>query len=130
MRSPYTIIEQPLLTEKNVNHSEQGKYVFRVARDANKVQIKKEIEQLYGILGLRRLFLDLPTDFRIYDVAHQLGMSSEQEYELLEADTEAERQTLALRHLERILPVLQETERLKERVRLNGHFKNLTPPSF
>jgi hypothetical protein len=88
------------------------------------------IEQLYGILGLRRLFLDLPAGFRIYDVAHQLGMSTEQEYELLEADTEAERQVLALRHLERILPVLQETERLKERVRLNGHFKNLTPPTF
>ncbi|RFP64937.1 peptidase [Hymenobacter lapidiphilus] len=88
------------------------------------------IEQLYGILGLRRLFLDLPTDFRIYDVAHQLGMSTEQEYELLEADTEADRQIMALRHLEHILPVLQETERLKERVRLNGHFKNLTPPTF
>ncbi|SDX55374.1 LON peptidase substrate-binding domain-containing protein [Hymenobacter psychrophilus] len=88
------------------------------------------IEQLYSILGLRRLFLDLPTGFRIYDVAHQLGMSSEQEYELLEADTETERQTLALHHLDRILPVLQETERLKERVRLNGHFKNLTPPTF
>ncbi|UOQ77154.1 peptidase [Hymenobacter sp. 5516J-16] len=88
------------------------------------------IQQLYEILGLRRLFLDLPTNFRVYDIAHNLGLSTEQEYELLEAATEAERQQRVFEHLLHILPVLQETERLKERVRLNGHFKNLTPPSF
>lgn len=94
------------------------------------VRIRELIQQLYDILGLRRLFLDLPPDFRVYDVAHQLGLSTEQEYQLLEASSEVERQHLALQHLAHILPVLQETERLKERVRLNGHFKNLTPPSF
>ncbi|OWP63093.1 peptidase [Hymenobacter amundsenii] len=93
-------------------------------------QLRELIEQLYSILGLRRIFVELAPDFRIYDVAHQLGMSTEQEYQLLAAPTEVARQHLALEHLERILPVLQETERLKERVRLNGHFKNLTPPSF
>ena len=94
------------------------------------VRIRELIQQLYDILGLRRLFLDLSPDFRVYDVAHQLGLSTEQEYQLLEASSEVERQHLALQHLAHILPVLQETERLKERVRLNGHFKNLTPPSF
>lgn len=93
-------------------------------------RIQELVEQLYDLLGLRRLLLELPANFRVYDVAHHLGMSTEQEYGLLEATTEAERQQLVLDHLERVLPVLQETERLKERVRLNGHFKNLTPPSF
>jgi ATP-dependent Lon protease len=88
------------------------------------------IEQLYAILGLQRLLLELPENFRAYDVAHHLGMSTEQEYQLLEMETEVERQQLVLQHLETVLPVLQETERLKERVRLNGHFKNLTPPAF
>lgn len=88
------------------------------------------VRQLYDILGLRRLFLDLPPNFRVYDIAHHLGFSTEQEYQLLEAVTEVERQQLVLDHLLHVLPVLQETERLKERVRLNGHFKNLTPPSF
>ena len=93
-------------------------------------RMQELIEQLYDLLGLRRLLQELPADFRVYDVAHHLGMSTEQEYGLLEAPTEAERQQLVLDHLERVLPVLQETERLKERVRLNGHFKNLTPPNF
>lgn len=93
-------------------------------------QTRELIQQLYAILGLQRLLLELPDNFRAYDVAHHLGMSTEQEYQLLEAETEVERQQLVLQHLEAVLPVLQETERLKERVRLNGHFKNLTPPSF
>lgn len=93
-------------------------------------QVRQLVEQLYETLGLRRLLLELAPDFRVYDIAHHLGMSTEQEYQLLEAPTEVVRQQLVLDHLAHILPVLQETERLKERVRLNGHFKNLTPPSF
>jgi ATP-dependent Lon protease len=93
-------------------------------------RIKVQIQQLYDILGLRHLFLDLPADFRVFDIAHHLGLNTEQEYDLIAADTEMDRQTIVLEHLEQVLPVLQETERLKERARLNGHFKNLTPPEF
>jgi ATP-dependent Lon protease len=93
-------------------------------------RITAHMEQLYDVLGLRKLMQDLPADYRVYDVAHHLGLNTEQEFQLLEAETEAERQELVLDHLEHILPVLLETERLKERVRLNGHFKNLTPPNF
>ncbi|WP_022823062.1 LON peptidase substrate-binding domain-containing protein [Hymenobacter norwichensis] len=93
-------------------------------------RIASHLQQLYDVLGLRKLMQELPPDYRIYDVAHHLGLSTEQEYQLLEAGTEMERQEIVLEHLDHILPVLMETERLKERVRLNGHFKNLTPPNF
>ncbi|MBC6699316.1 LON peptidase substrate-binding domain-containing protein [Hymenobacter puniceus] len=93
-------------------------------------RITAQVEQLYDILGLRKLMQELPANYRVYDIAHHLGLSTEQEFQLLEAETEIERQELVLEHLEHILPVLLETERLKERVRLNGHFKNLTPPNF
>lgn len=93
-------------------------------------RIREQVQQLYDALGLRRLFLELSPDFRVFDIAHNLGLSTEQEYQLLAARTETERQQFVLEHLERVLPVLLETERLKDRVRLNGHFKNLTPPNF
>jgi len=93
-------------------------------------RIAEHLQQLYDVLGLRKLMQELAPGYRIYDVAHHLGLSTEQEYQLLEASTEVERQEIVLEHLEHILPVLLETERLKERVRLNGHFKNLTPPNF
>ena len=44
-----SILKKPLVTEKATGLNDQGKYSFEVAVDANKVQIKKEIEQLYGV---------------------------------------------------------------------------------
>ena len=112
-----------------------GAMVEDIADDARpdmvlQTRISAQLQQLYDVLGLRKLMQELPADYRIYDVAHHLGLSIEQEYHLLEVATEMERQEIVLEHLEHILPVLLETERLKERVRLNGHFKNLTPPNF
>ncbi|RYU76746.1 LON peptidase substrate-binding domain-containing protein [Hymenobacter persicinus] len=95
-----------------------------------KERITGYVRQLYDALGLRKLFLDLAPDYRIYDVAHHLGFTPEQEYQLLEATSEQERQEIVVEHLEHILPIVLETERLKDRARLNGHFKNLTPPNF
>lgn len=92
--------------------------------------ITAQVRQLYEALGLRKLLLELAPDYRIYDIAHHVGFSTEQEYQLLATTSELERQEIVREHLENILPVVLETERLKERARLNGHFKNLTPPSF
>lgn len=49
MRDPYTIIERPLITEKAVDLQEQSRYTFRVARDANKIQIREAIEAIYNV---------------------------------------------------------------------------------
>jgi Lon protease-like protein len=93
-------------------------------------RITAQIQQLYGALGLQKLFIELAPDYGAFDIAHHLGLSTEQEYQLLTLTSEAERQAFVLEHLEHILPVVLETERLKERVRQNGHFKHLTPPNF
>jgi len=101
-----------------------------VGDSALQERITEQVRRLYDILGLRKLLLDLPTNYRIFDVAHHLGMSQNQEYQLLAATSELERQEMVREHLDQTLPVLMETERLKDRARLNGHFKNLTPPNF
>ncbi|WP_151088756.1 LON peptidase substrate-binding domain-containing protein [Hymenobacter baengnokdamensis] len=97
---------------------------------ALRATITRQVRQLYEALGLRKLLLELDPAFRIFDVAHHLGLSTEQEYQLLGTTAELERQELVREHLERLLPAVLEAERLKERVRLNGHFKNLQPPQF
>lgn len=49
MTEPFEIIETVCLTEKGTLLGEQqNKYVFRVARKANKPQIKWAIEKLFG----------------------------------------------------------------------------------
>lgn len=43
------ILIRPLVTEKVSAMNEQGKYGFVVAKNANKVTIKKEVEKTYGV---------------------------------------------------------------------------------
>ncbi len=43
------ILVKPLITEKVAILNEKGKYGFVVATKANKVEIKKAIEKLYGV---------------------------------------------------------------------------------
>ena len=49
MKSPYEIIEQPLVTEKSVETAEHGKYTFRVSKNANKIEIAQAIEQIFNV---------------------------------------------------------------------------------
>jgi len=95
-----------------------------------KNQITECLRQMYIILGIEKLYMNLPADYKLFDIAHHLGLSTEQEYELLQCENELARQKMVLSHLEKIMPVILETERLKDRVRMNGHFKNIIPPSF
>lgn len=44
-----SILIKPLVTEKVANLNEVGKFGFIVDKDANKVEIKKEIEETYGV---------------------------------------------------------------------------------
>ena len=42
------IILRPVVSEKSIDESTRGKYTFAVHRDANKIQIKAAIEELYA----------------------------------------------------------------------------------
>lgn len=43
------ILRKPLVTEKASELNEQGKYAFEVDKRANKVEIKKAVEDMYGV---------------------------------------------------------------------------------
>ncbi len=45
----YDIIIAPVVTEKAVAGLAEKKYTFRVASNANKIEIKKAIEAIYGV---------------------------------------------------------------------------------
>ncbi len=48
-KSIYSIIKSPLVTEKSTRDSVNRKYAFRVARDANKIEIKRAVEKVYKV---------------------------------------------------------------------------------
>lgn len=47
MKSPYSIIKYPLLTEKGTFLGSQNKYLFCIDEKANKIEVKKAIEEIY-----------------------------------------------------------------------------------
>ena len=49
MKTAYDIIIRPVITEKSMEAVADKKYVFEVAKDANKVEIRKAIEQIFGV---------------------------------------------------------------------------------
>ena len=49
MKNAYDIILKPVITEQSMEATEEKKYVFKVAVDANKSEIKKAVEQIFGV---------------------------------------------------------------------------------
>jgi len=45
----YEVLRRPLVTEKNTIHQVQGKYVFEVAKDSNKKQVKQAVEKAFQV---------------------------------------------------------------------------------
>lgn len=88
-----------------------------------------QLDRLHHILQTK---VDFNTQLQpfSYQVGHKVGFSQEEEYHLLTIDSETERQRYILRHLNKVIPVMSEMERTKERIKLNGHFKNLDPLNF
>ena len=91
-------------------------------------KILTHLIELFDLLNIDKRLPDGPSDFITYDVAHHAGMSTEQEYELLTLQSEKERQTFLIKHLEQFLPMVREMRNLQQRALLNGHFKDLKPP--
>ena len=102
--------------------------------DAGKRELMQKvvngIRELHRLLNINKDFKKPDEELTAYDVAHHAGLSLEEEYELLGLLKEIQRQEYLKRHLSKVLPLIAEMEALKEKIRLNGHFKNLSSLNF
>lgn len=89
-------------------------------------KVLASLKQMHTILKITKQYTKPENELNAYDVAHHCGLNTEEEYELLGLMQENQRREYLKRHLGRILPLLNETETLKEKIKLNGHFKNLS----
>jgi uncharacterized protein len=88
------------------------------------------IKELHQLLEVSKDFKKPEAELKAFDVAHHLGLNLQEEYELLGLFRELHRQEYLKRHLSKVIPMLSEMEALKEKVKLNGHFKNLSGFQF
>ena len=49
MKTAYDIIKRPIITEQSMGQTEGKKYTFEVAKDANKIEIAKAVEEVFGV---------------------------------------------------------------------------------
>jgi large subunit ribosomal protein L23 len=49
MKNAYDIILRPVITEQSMETTDAKRYVFMVAVDANKIEIKKAVEEIFGV---------------------------------------------------------------------------------
>ncbi len=94
-----------------------------------KLEVLQKVESLYELMDVP--FTKIPEkQFNSYTLAHKMGLSLEQEYQLLQISSETERLLFIKKHLETTSTVLSEVNRTKDVIEMNGHFKNFDPLDF
>ena len=49
MRDPHQVLIKPMVSEKSISLMESNKYSFIVDKDANKIEIKHAVEELFNV---------------------------------------------------------------------------------
>ncbi|MHA7864400.1 LON peptidase substrate-binding domain-containing protein [Flagellimonas marinaquae] len=88
-----------------------------------RAEVLQKVEELYDIMDVP-FTKTSPKQFNSYSLAHKMGLSFEQEYELLLMTKETDRLNFIKAHLEATTHVLHKVNRTKEVIEMNGHFKN------
>ena len=50
MRNPWEIVRRPIITEKATKLGDQNKYVFEVSKDANKIEIRNAVQEMFDVV--------------------------------------------------------------------------------
>lgn len=100
------------------NHHQGSEEVMR--------KVINGIKELHKLLKVDKDFHKKEEELKSYDIAHHIGLSLQEEYELLGLLQERQRLEYIRRHLTKVIPMMVEMEGLKKKVKLNGHFKNLS----
>ncbi|WP_121353250.1 LON peptidase substrate-binding domain-containing protein [Flavisolibacter nicotianae] len=105
-----------------VNHEAGSAEVMR--------RLLSSLKEMYKMLKVEKDFKKSEEQLNSYDLAHHVGFSLQEEYEFLNLMHERQRQEYLKRHLTKVIPLVAEMENLKKKVKLNGHFKNLSAFNF
>ena len=53
MKNVYDIVIRPVITEQSMEDQDIKKYVFEVAKNATKVEIRKAVEEIFGVTVIK-----------------------------------------------------------------------------
>lgn len=93
-------------------------------------EIEYRLKDLYGFMNIKKLPKELATMKISFDIAHKVGFNQEQEYRFLQIVGEVDRQRYMINHLDKLIPRVKEMEEMRKKIQMNGHFKNIIPPTL
>ena len=93
-------------------------------------KILTSVREMHKLLQVTKDFKKTDNELCSYDVAHHVGLSLEEEYEFAGLLHELQRLEYLKLHLQKTLPTVAGIESLKEKIKLNGHFKELKGFNF
>jgi len=75
MKTAHDIIVRPIITEASMSRLADKKYTFEVASDANKIEIKKAVEEIFKVQVAKVNTITVPSKEK--RVGYHLGKTSE-----------------------------------------------------
>jgi len=93
-------------------------------------QVITGLRELHRLLNINKELKKPDEQLSSYDIAHHAGLSLEEEYELLGLLREDQRLEYLKRHLNKIIPMINGIENLKQKIQMNGHFRELKGFNF
>jgi len=94
------------------------------------IKILKDVRHLHKLLNVTKDFKKSDETLCSYDIAHHVGLSVNEEYEMLELLHENQRLEYIRRHITKTIEVVTGIENLKDKIKLNGHFRELEGFNF
>jgi Lon protease-like protein len=88
---------------------------------------------------INKLHIVLGTNFKVedkfenpvsFDLIPYAALSPEDQYRLLITTSEKARQWFMIEHLQKLVSSIEQTEKVKTKVQMNGHFRKEIPPKF
>ena len=49
MKTGYDVLLRPIITENSMDMAAEKKYAFKVAQTANKTEVRKAVEEIFGV---------------------------------------------------------------------------------
>ncbi len=94
------------------------------------LELQVLIEKFFDLIGMRPQGIHPSDENLSFAYGHKLGLSQEKELEMLLLQDESSRQQFLIEHLDMVIHILEQAEVAKNRIKLNGHFKNFDPLNF
>ena len=93
-------------------------------------RVMKGIRELHKLLNVSKDFKKPDEELNTYEVAHHVGLTLQEEYELLGLMNELQRQEYIKASFNQSITDGSRDGRVKRKIKLNGHFQNLSGFQF